>query len=260
MARLVEKAGGWSRILRPGCLPQLNRHRLVPHERLVFRREFREEFPEPTPNASVSPDDVSIPVETECAIDITFEVLQHTAEQDHPLLRLFSAIPGVEKDFRRWHGGRCRPVRDLAPFGGELTAACSFTRIVEWTPDNPQVAKKSASYAVALDGIGEGFRRLADGDADIGGKVGGEDEGIEYGFGIVDAVSVAESVGTVDEIKITSRIGRLVAVRPPVLFRIPVRRVRVGPLCHLASPSSFPFLSNQRHFYPTSVTFFNRTA
>ena len=96
---------------------------------------------------------------------------------------------------------------------------------------------------------------LAVRDADIGGKVGGEDEGIEYGFGIIDAASVTESVGTVDEIKITSRIGRLVAVRPPVLFRIPVRRVRVGPLCHLASPSSFPFLSNQRHFYPTSVIF-----
>ena len=74
-----EQAPGRDGVARLRRLTETDRHRLVAHERLVFRRKLGKAFLEPAADAAVPADNVVVLVDAEAIIDITFEIMEHPA-------------------------------------------------------------------------------------------------------------------------------------------------------------------------------------
>ena len=166
------------------CLRRLaepDRHRLVSHERLVFRRKFRKAFLDPSSDAAIASDDVVVLVDAEAIVNIAFEIVEHPAEADHRVLRVLAVIPSVENVLGRGHWRGRAAARQLAALGGEAASALVLARVVERPPQDAELLAEvlAALRAPGVIGevrgsLGEILRVVAEGEPDVDHRHGGE--------------------------------------------------------------------------------------
>ena len=241
-----EQARGRDGIVRLRRLAEFDRHRLVAHERLVFRRKLGKAFLEPAADAAVPADDAVVLVDAQAIVDIAFEIMEHPAEADHRVLRVLAMRPGVENGLGRGHRRGRAAARYLAAFGGEIAAALVFASVVERPAQDAEMLAEVLAALRAPGGIGEVrgslgeiLRVVAEGEPDVDHRQGGEEEGVEGGVEFLlgevevllaaenprEVARVARTVGVPVEIGAGEGLG--LAVSPAVVVGVIVGRMAV---------------------------------
>ena len=162
-----------------GRLAKFYDHRLIAHERLVFGQELGNVLRYPAADAVIAADNSAVAVDTQAIIDVTFQILQYSAEPDHRFLRFFSAIPSFLHGFRRRHRRKRRATADLAPRLGKIAPPFVFPGVIERPAELLQVQHKLALYLGAIDGIGDLLDIVLYGNSDIEGDASREQKRIK---------------------------------------------------------------------------------
>lgn len=223
-------------------LPELDCHRLVVHERLVFRREFGKVVGDPSSDAAVTSHNLAVFINAQAVVDVAFEIVEHSAEDNHALLRFLPVIPGVEKGFGRGHRRERAAAVELAPLGGEKPPALGLARVIEGAAQTAERAGDFLPAFRAFLGHRPAAVGVADFVADIDHRTRGEQKGVEARVQFDAAVGQSgeevafpRTIGV--HIPVLRGEGLCFAVRPAVVVGVPVCRVFVGSAMFHSSPS-----------------------
>lgn len=127
----------------------------------------------------MAPADIRVFVKLEVVVDVTLEIVDHTAEANHRLFRGFALPPGRQDLVGCRAGSERCAAADLAALGGEPAAAFGFASVVDGAAEDTQIAAEFGGELRALDGVGDGGCDLAHREADVGEEKGAEHQRIE---------------------------------------------------------------------------------